>query len=216
MKRKMYRVLAGLMGLRLVLTLFGGSVAPAAQAQEGSPDPIPGAPGVFTERVCAGMDALIFQTPEESGAGVTVSSRDDWNCMENATMLIIGPWGTSPANAHSACRAEGRQEVDDMNTRVGWGNGSAWVLNEGNVALDHPMVTRCETVNSLDDLGLNPHQSYVVPGDLPWTITRATELRELAGLSNQEYWNQHWTEALSVNILYPTWWEWFLEAIANW
>ncbi len=211
---KRYQIVLGLILGAILAVVLLGPVAPAAQAQSGSPDPAPGTPGVFTERVCTGQDALVYQGTNESGAGVTTSTKDNWQCLENATVLVIGPWGgsTNPANAHSACQANGRAEVDAMADRTGWVNGSVWKLDEGNVALGHPLVVQCESVNGLATAGLNPHQSYITPEHLAWAFQRAEQL--LTSEQRTSYCVTYAEQALSRNVLCATWFQEFVTKIA--
>lgn len=187
---------------------------PAVLAQDGSPEPPPGAPGVFTEMVCNGEAPLVYQDVEETGAGVTVSVDDQWDCLEHAALLVIGPWGGTffPANAHSACVADGRQDVLQLRDRTGWDKGSVWMLQDDNIALTHPLAGPCGTVvEGLADMFLNPHQSYVVPSDIDWAFSRATEILETP--ANRSAYCFAYAGALEGNLLCANWFEHFQQLV---
>jgi hypothetical protein len=157
--------------------------------------PESGAPRAWTELVCRGDSALVYQGTDEMGDGVTVSLENEWGCSQNSPLFLVEPWGAY-TNADSGCFvyatdvatttaventwAKAREFADENSLH----NGSFWVVPATMQA--HPMVVACEDVTSADTMGLNPHEDQVSPERAAWVINRATELAAEAGYPTLE------------------------------
>jgi hypothetical protein len=136
-------------------------------------------PRVFTQAVCEGNAALVYQSADEKGDGVTLSTVDEWEC-ENVpeALLVVEPWSREDLNPDRACIARDWAEVRDFTSQTGWENGSVWLVGQDILAM--PMIVRCADVQSDDDLGINPWESQLDALTLPETIARLEELTDMS------------------------------------
>ncbi len=135
--------------------------------------PEAGAPEAWTEAVCRGDAALVYQSPDETGDGVTVSLLDNWGCSEESALLLIEPWG-SFSNADAACWVPNWEAAGEFAERLDLWNGSVWVVSDDLV--DHPMVVDCADVTDGDSMGLNPNENQISPERTDWMQNHSVEL----------------------------------------
>lgn len=166
--------------LALVAMIFG-EVSPVA-AQEGNP------PDAWTDPVCNGEAAIVFQSRQETGDGVTVSPYDTEECEidSNLGWYVVESWKPGEMNPDAGCLAETWSSVGVMARETGWENGSAWRVNVAKFA-KHPMVVSCSEVSGPDDLGLNPNENQVQLSRQEWVVSRALELLQDAGMTPAQY-----------------------------
>lgn len=142
-------------------------------------------PNAWTENVCAGGAAIVYQGPDEQGDGVTISTNTDQpdenrdGCDQSTALawLVVEPWGNGQFNADAACVVGTWQEVGVFANRMSWLNGSAWRVERAHMD-NHPMVVSCSSVYNPDDMGLNPNERQIEPERQQWVMDRAQELAE--------------------------------------
>lgn len=160
-------------------------------------DPPSGDPSVWTENVCKGASAFVYQSREEAGDGVTLSIEDPYGCSEPMTTFVVEPWG-SVENPDTGCLAANYEEAREFALRLGWLNGSGWLRYEDvqdEFLYDHPWIVQCNDVTGQEDLGLNVYEDQIRPNRIPWMRARAAELLAAADLTwetfctDQQYWD---------------------------
>lgn len=186
-----FRTLLIVIATIIGLGIFGSTGI--VSAQEG--------PNAWTENVCAGGAAIVYQSPDETGDGVTISTNTDQpdenrdGCDQSTALswLVVEPWGNGQMNADAACLAGTWQEVGVFANRMQWLNGSAWRVERTRFE-SHPMVVMCSSVNNRDQLGLNPNENQISPERMDWVQNRAVQL---AGGNLSSYCGSFGTEPLA-------------------
>lgn len=167
-------------------------------------DPPSGDPSVWTEAVCEGAAAAVYQGEEEKGDGVTLSPLNPLGCETDSTWFVVEPWG-EVENPDTGCLAYSWDEVGEFAERMNWLNGSAWkryVDVDEEFLTEHPLVVDCSDVISPDSLGLNPYEDQVRPSRLPWVYARADELLNEAGLTWEEFCtSEEWTQNSDYHLI---------------
>lgn len=170
--------------------------------------PLEGAPDVFTELACRGDAALVYQSPDETGDGVTLSPYDPWGCEQVVPLFVVEPWYGGTTNADAGCYVDSfeKQEptvdgnsLEEFASRTGWENGSAWVVAPA--FADHPMVVLCSEVSTPDELGLNPNEHQILPEREDWVDNRALELLAAANMTLEQYCSSY--SELLVRLVCP-------------
>lgn len=158
-------------------------------------------PRAWTSAVCNGEAAIVYQSRNETGDGVTVSPYDQDECAqdENLSWFVVEPWsgGNSPLgeqiNPDAGCLATSWSMVGIMARTTSWENGSAWRVMRATYE-NHPMVVTCDQVRSSDTLGLNPQEDQISPERSAWVQNRAMQL---AGGDLSNYCSQYSTDKLA-------------------
>jgi hypothetical protein len=156
-------------------------------------------PTAWTESVCAGEAAIVFQSVDKKGDGVTVKTDDESACATNQSWFVVEPWGSGTMNPDRGCFADDWSNVDALAKRTGWTNGSAWAV--GKDYITNPVVVNCDTVNSSEGLGLNRFENQVFIGGLKKLVERAVQLITQADMSLPEYCTKFGSEPLGAQIL---------------
>jgi len=167
-----------------VVATSAGAVSPAF-----ADDPEPGKPDVWTERVCSGDAAVVWQSEDEQGDGVTLSVLNEEGCETNPDLgwFVIEPWAGAKLNPDRACLAYSWDEVQEFVEVSGLDNGSAWRVESADLE-GHALVLPCLTADSEDfQLGLNPYESQLETRKLRGTLRLLDELLGEAGLTREEY-----------------------------
>lgn len=164
-------------------------------------------PPAWTEGVCSGSSAIVYQSVKRTGDGVTVSVDDPVGCQKDGYWYVVEPWGPDNMNPDAGCLAKlwssdvesELSTVRSLAKRNNWPNGSAWMVDASYA--ENPLVVDCATVSGPNDLGLNRYEDQVKLARLPWVVARAEELLKIAKMTWDDYCTRFGEEPLGEQVL---------------
>ncbi len=164
-------------------------------------------PPAWTEGVCNGDSAAVFQSVKRTGDGVTIGVDDPVGCETDGYWFVVEPWGAGQMNPDSGCLAKlwSSDDESELSTvrsvahRNQWLNGSVWRVDKKYA--ENPLVVDCAKVTGPETLGLNRYENQVKLARLPWVRERAQQLLQAANMTLAKYCETFGSEPLGSQIL---------------